>query len=156
MQTPPDIINGKYYRQYTWVHGLCWYNDPPCKVQVLKYEISYYDVGDGFFLAIIAAQDELEFDAYGRAPLGLSDRWLSGSNGAIIQSFALLLQFFREATCYRVAYRANGRSPQEEGREDETRKFVGNATAPPLARARAPRSSGVCTASGPRPCMGTG
>jgi hypothetical protein len=30
------------------------------------------DVGDGFFLAIIAAHNELEFDAHGRAPLGLS------------------------------------------------------------------------------------
>src|SRR2546427_3111383 len=30
------------------------------------------DVGDDFFLAIIAAHDELEFDAHGRAPLGLS------------------------------------------------------------------------------------
>jgi hypothetical protein len=30
------------------------------------------EVGDDFFLAIIAAHDELEFDAHGRAPLGLS------------------------------------------------------------------------------------
>src|SRR5262245_39711093 len=28
------------------------------------------DVGDGFFLAIIVAHNELEFDAHGRAPLG--------------------------------------------------------------------------------------
>jgi hypothetical protein len=28
------------------------------------------DVGDGFFLAIIAAQDELEFDAHGRGLRG--------------------------------------------------------------------------------------
>jgi hypothetical protein len=32
------------------------------------------DVGDDFFLAIIAAHDELEFDAHGRAPLGLRGR----------------------------------------------------------------------------------
>jgi hypothetical protein len=29
------------------------------------------DVGDDFFLAIIAAHDELEFDVHGRAPVGL-------------------------------------------------------------------------------------
>ncbi len=28
------------------------------------------NIGDDFFLAIIAAHDKLEFDAYGRAPLG--------------------------------------------------------------------------------------
>jgi hypothetical protein len=31
------------------------------------------DIGDGCFLAIIAAQDELEFDTHGRTPLGLRD-----------------------------------------------------------------------------------
>jgi hypothetical protein len=31
------------------------------------------DIGDSFFLAIIAAQDELEFDTHGRTPPGLRD-----------------------------------------------------------------------------------
>jgi len=48
---------------------------PECQAQMLDtlgVLLQGDDVSDGFFLAIIAAQDELEFDAHGRAPPGFS------------------------------------------------------------------------------------
>ncbi len=47
---------------------------PKCQTQVLatlEVFLQGDEVGDGFFLAIIAAHDELEFDAHGSAPPGL-------------------------------------------------------------------------------------
>ncbi len=50
---------------------------PECQAQMLD-ALSVLpqgdDVSDGVFLAIITAHDELEFDAHGRAPPGLSSR----------------------------------------------------------------------------------
>ena len=43
------------------------------------------DIGDGFFLAIIAAHDELEFHTHGGAPPGLSS---GGMMQAILPEFA--------------------------------------------------------------------
>jgi hypothetical protein len=50
---------------------------PECQAQVLDtlgVLLHGDDVSDGFFLAIITAHDELEFDAHGRAPPGLRGR----------------------------------------------------------------------------------
>src|SRR5205807_738759 len=47
---------------------------PECQAQMLDalgVLLQGDEVSDGFFLAIIAAYDELEFDAHGRAPPGL-------------------------------------------------------------------------------------
>jgi len=46
---------------------------PECQAQMLDalgVLLQGDEVGDGFCLAIIAAHDELEFDAHGRAPPG--------------------------------------------------------------------------------------
>ena len=43
-------------------------------LDALRVLLQGNDISDGFFLAIIGAHDELEFDAHGRAPLGLSGR----------------------------------------------------------------------------------
>jgi hypothetical protein len=50
---------------------------PECQAQMLdalRVLLQGNDVSNGFFLAIIAAHDELEFDAHGRAPPGLIGR----------------------------------------------------------------------------------
>jgi hypothetical protein len=50
---------------------------PECQAQVLDtlgVLLQGDNVSDGFFPAIIAAHDELEFDAHGRDPPGLSGR----------------------------------------------------------------------------------
>jgi hypothetical protein len=50
---------------------------PECQAQMLNalsVLLQGDDVSNGFCLAIIAAHDELEFDAHGRAPPGLSGR----------------------------------------------------------------------------------
>jgi len=47
---------------------------PECQAQMLDalgVLLQGDEVGDGFFMAIVAAYDELEFDAHGRAPPGL-------------------------------------------------------------------------------------
>jgi hypothetical protein len=60
---------------------------PACQTQMLDalgVFLQGDDVGNGFFMAIIAAHDELEFDTHGRAPPGLS-------NGCMMQ--AILPEF---------------------------------------------------------------
>ena len=50
---------------------------PECQAQMLDalgVLLQGDEVSDGFFLAIIAAHDELEFDAHRRTPPGLSGR----------------------------------------------------------------------------------
>src|SRR5438445_13371667 len=53
---------------------------PECQAQMLDalgVLLQGDEVGDGFFMAIVAAHDELGFDARARARAGLSGDWMT-------------------------------------------------------------------------------